>query len=120
MRLLPSVEPITLLHVSRNEYGMYNQGCDGKRRRPEEDIVRPRVQWAAKVPTGVQWQHPNGRLLQFVSVDCNPIIRYNFQDLLDLTPPYIFSTNLHDSQKWPNLTPGLQKSVNPWKNHIPV
>jgi len=78
---------ITLLHVSRNEYGMYNLGCDGKRRRPEEDIVRPRVQWAAKAPTGVQGQHHNGRLLQFVSVDCNPIIRYHFQDLPNLTPP---------------------------------
>jgi hypothetical protein len=42
-------------------------------------------------------------------VDCKPIIRYHFQDLPDLILPYIFSTNLRDSQKWPNLTPELRK-----------
>ena len=103
-----------LLPRYTHKNGTYNQECDWKGRRPEEEILRLRVQWAAKAPAGVQGQCPNGRLLPFVSVGCNSIIRYHFQDLLDLTPPYIFSTNLHDSQKLPNLTPDSLK------NHIPV
>ena len=42
-------------------------------------------------------------------------------DFADLNPPLqTFSTNLHDSQKRSNFTPGQRKSANSRKNHIPV